>query len=193
MGASGGDGRRGKFVLAGGGRLSSDREWAGPREQRPGSLVSRQRRRRTRLSGTADLVPDLDKGLGFRIPPGQASFFQIVGAATPQFTPLKGPTCHYAAIGQGVENRSSCPYTRRTFLVHGGRLGWTAKSGTPDRRLAFELIAISLILVPELDGQPSLDTPNARPGSDPLQGPQFTHRRHLQTSVLAKGFPRLRR
>ena len=59
-----------------------------------------------------ELMPNLNERLGFRITPGQAGFFQIVGALTPQLTPLQGPTCHYAAIGQWVENRSSCPYTR---------------------------------------------------------------------------------
>ncbi len=91
---------------------SNDREVFVQATRRPGSFVSRQRRRRTRLGGTAVLVPDLDKSLGFRITPGQAGPFQIVGASAPQLTPLKGPTCHYAAIGKWVENRSSCPYTR---------------------------------------------------------------------------------
>ena len=84
----------------------------GPGNDRLGSVVGRRRRRRTRLGGAAVLVPDLDKGLGLRITPGQASLFQIVGPSAPQLTPLKGPTCHHAAIGQWVENRSSCPYTR---------------------------------------------------------------------------------
>ncbi len=168
-------------------RSSSATASPGPGEHRAGLSVRGQRRRRTRLGGAAALVPDLDKGLGFRITPGEACFLQIVGALTPEFTPLNGPTCHHAAIGQWMENRSICPRTGRTLLVHGGRLGRTAKSGTPDWRLNFELIATSLILVPEIDGEPSLDTPNARPGPGPLQGPKLTHGRHLQTSVLARG------
>ena len=61
------------------------------------------------LGGTAVLVPDLDKGLGFRITPGQACLFQFVGALAPQFTPFNGPTCYNAAISQRVENRGSRP------------------------------------------------------------------------------------
>src|SRR5208283_1334376 len=89
-------------------RCLDGRQLARPGEQRAGSFLSGQCRWRTRLGGSAVLVQDLDKGLGFRITPGQASLFQVVGALPPKFTALDGPACHHASIGQWVENRRGC-------------------------------------------------------------------------------------
>ena len=125
------------------------------------------------------LRPDLDERLGFRVAPGEPGFLKFVGAATPQLAKFDGPTGDHASIRQRMKRRCRRTPVGRAFRVGRGRLRGSAKSGTPGCRVRFCRILGSRILVPEFHGEPSLDTPNARPPAGRLQGPKLAHGRHL--------------
>ena len=134
------------------------------------------------------LVPDLDERLSLGVAPGQAGRFQFVGPKAPLLSSIDRPIGHHAAVGQGVKDRRRRLGGRGRIPAGDGarRFDGTAKSGIPGLRLWPYRVA-SLILIPQLDGEPSLDTPNARPQPGPPQGPKLTHGRNLQTYAVIRG------
>src|SRR5262249_6708011 len=147
-----------------------------------------QGRHQMGFAGSAKLVPYLDEGLRLGIAPGQAGLLEVVGPTAPLLAPLDRPIGHHAPVSQRVEDRDTRLRASRPLVPAAGarRLRRTAKSGTPGRRIDLDRLSAGPILVPQLDGEPSLDTPNARPGTGPLQGPKLTHGRNLQTLALSR-------